>query len=508
MSGTSGLDFSSIAGELGYWLAHVTSAFKGGFPGSGENGYDFGMPEGTPVYAILPGKVVGVGSYGGGGVVSVEYNSQNVIYYQHLRQNQAQVGDQVAVGQQIGLSGGLHNTDGSPVSCCSSYAHIEVGDNAPFGGIWNPNNVKPNIDPISLFTSLLADYKSHDVPTGGTNSGGAGGGTVSGLVGGSSTLSDTSSSGHCFSLGIGPKICIPDAIYNWLTQPIRLVKFFTGVSLIFIAAAMFIVPLAGKVAGPVTEVAGVASGQPEVVAAGAALSTLSGSKAHTGVTVTKPATPRRAPATQPLQAAPPTTPIDLQPPVKNKLGRTPNPMTAEEIARAQGKGMAAASTAPPTPPALKVGPEPQRAPPTGLRAGPADTYILGARRLLSREPIPDAEVIQTANAIHRVNTFDVRSYMAYLQGQKEIREQAKKRAGMTYEDTRKELGIGGAGGRVPGTEVTLESEEAQLRSLQSLLKVTQQTEAAGHEVDPKVQEGIERDIKAVEARIKKLKEGK
>jgi murein DD-endopeptidase MepM/ murein hydrolase activator NlpD len=158
---TSGLDFSSVQQEITYWIAHTSSTFKGGFSGSGENGNDFAMPMGTPVYAVQGGTVVGQGYYGGGGVVSIQSNPTRIWYYQHLDQDEAVTGQQVQKGQLIGYSGG-QNAGGNHPSTTefSGYPHIEVGINAPWGGIWGNNANLPNIDPRPTLLSLVGDVTS------------------------------------------------------------------------------------------------------------------------------------------------------------------------------------------------------------------------------------------------------------------------------------------------------------------------------------------------------------
>lgn len=180
---TSGLDFSSVHNEIDYWLAHTSSYFKGGFSGSGENGNDFAMPTGTPVYAVQSGTVVGQGYYGGGGVVSVKSSPKRIWYYQHLDQNVAQVGETVQAGQLIGYSGGQNSGGNHPSSPeFSGYQHIEVGINAPWGGIWGNDQGLPNIDPRPTLLALA-------VGSAFTNTLGAGGLTT--------TAGSAGSAGNC-----------------------------------------------------------------------------------------------------------------------------------------------------------------------------------------------------------------------------------------------------------------------------------------------------------------------
>jgi hypothetical protein len=512
MSGYSGLDFSTVGGELAYWLTHITQAFKGGHPGSGENGYDFGMPHGTPVYSILPGKVVGAGYYGGGGVVAVQYNPQNIIYYQHLDLNQVQVGDQIAAGQQLGLSGGQLSGGNHPATCCSGGDHIEVGINAPFGGMWNPNNVGPNANPIGLFNSLAAQYQSNNVKTGGA--GGGAGGSFVGLVATTGTQSQT---GHCIS-PFGYQICIPNTIWNWITQPIRLAKISAGVLLILTGAALFMFAGAGApyTGAAVTALSGAPEAAPAVFSAirsvthrrqpgeprqapapagqtvPYAVTTVQRSyttrrlkaQMQPGTGYSIPQRPATAAPAAPPMAAPPTTPIDQQTPPAGRLGTSPNPMTAEEIAKAQGKPPPGIASFLGKYPAPKI----QRGPQTGLGQ---NTYAYGARRALSQEPIPDAEYLQTKE--------DIAKFMAFQEHTKQMERDKKESAGLTYGDVRKALGLDKPGQKVPGTERTLASEQEHLTTLQQILN---------EETDMRVRAGIERDIAATQASIKKMRGGK
>lgn len=146
------MDFSSVGQQIGYWLTHVTQTFKGGYSGSGENGFDVGIPYHTPVYAIQSGPVLGTGYYGGGGVVSIQMNPTQSFYYQHLSDITVSPGQHVNAGQLIGYSGGQIGYGDHPATCCSGGPHIEVGINAPFGGFWKP--LGANIDPMPYVRSL------------------------------------------------------------------------------------------------------------------------------------------------------------------------------------------------------------------------------------------------------------------------------------------------------------------------------------------------------------------
>jgi Peptidase family M23 len=411
MSGYSGLDFSSVGAELSYWLTHVAQTFKGGHPGSGENGYDFSMPRGTPVYAILPGKVVGSGYYNGGGVVSVQYNPQNIIYYQHLDLDQVNVGDQIAVGQQIGLSGGQTSGGNHPATCCSSFEHIEVGINAPFGGIWNPNNVTPNADPIGLFNSLNSQYQANNVATGG--SGAATGGNFVGLVAGASQGSGSCGDGSV-AISLGPfNFCLPLITERLFTQLIRPLKMAAAGILLAIATLLVVVP---ATAGPALEVAGVASGKPSLAKIGAGFrqtrkqnqqarrygmprpvnpSSVSGTLAE-GVQrsrETRRLGEQEASHAAAYRAA--TTPQPQPQPAQPPTGMTTNPATGKRTMRVQlvnpGTGGPGAGRLVPS-----VGPNVPSKPPRAKKKAQVNalTYRLGARDYYTHRPISDQDVIR------------------------------------------------------------------------------------------------------------------
>jgi murein DD-endopeptidase MepM/ murein hydrolase activator NlpD len=114
----------------------------------GHSGYDWSMPEGTPVLAVAPGKVVLAGVAGpfpcplfGGREVSpnmviIEHQVSGPTgplrvrsLYNHLSQVGVQVGQQVAQGDQVGLSG---NTG------CSGGPHLHFQTNLSVNGRFVP----------------------------------------------------------------------------------------------------------------------------------------------------------------------------------------------------------------------------------------------------------------------------------------------------------------------------------------------------------------------------------
>ncbi len=89
----------------------------------GHVAIDFGVPLGTPVHATMSGKVIysGWNDQGYGNLVIVE-NGAYRTYYAHLSELPAQVGQDVAAGGVIGLSGSTGNSTGPHV-------HYEIRQN-------------------------------------------------------------------------------------------------------------------------------------------------------------------------------------------------------------------------------------------------------------------------------------------------------------------------------------------------------------------------------------------
>lgn len=78
-----------------------------------HNGLDFGVPVGTPVRSTMDGRVVYAGwnDQGYGNLVIVE-NGPYRTFYAHLSSIPVSVGQQVAAGTVIGLSGNTGNSTG------------------------------------------------------------------------------------------------------------------------------------------------------------------------------------------------------------------------------------------------------------------------------------------------------------------------------------------------------------------------------------------------------------
>ena len=89
----------------------------------GHNGLDFGIVVGTPVETTMDGEVVYAGwnNQGYGNLVIVQ-NGDYKTYYAHLSSIPVSVGDSVAAGSTIGLSGNTGNSTGP-------HLHYEIRQN-------------------------------------------------------------------------------------------------------------------------------------------------------------------------------------------------------------------------------------------------------------------------------------------------------------------------------------------------------------------------------------------
>ncbi len=314
----AGPDFTTVGGELTYWFSHITQRFKGGWDGSGENGIDVGMPTGTPVYAVAGGTVVGHGYYAGGGVVSVEQEKGMVWYYQHLDLAEPGIESgqvtQVQPGQLIGWSGGQLSGGRHPSSRkFSTGPHIEVGVNAPWGGIWGPKADKgPNVDPLPFLEAIAQS---------------GGGGTT----GTPYEPAAYFGSNDCSQYNpVDPRgwLCALTSRFQtltmWLADPLRILKLGAGVALFGIAALMVIGSLTLKVAPTGYELAATAAGQPEIAAGARALKSggSTGQRARTGARLYRASRASRqrtaAPAPKPPKAAPAPKPPKAAKPAKEE----------------------------------------------------------------------------------------------------------------------------------------------------------------------------------------------
>lgn len=105
-----------------------------------HTGIDYGMPIGTPVKTVLPGKVVSAKPNGGFGLeVLVEVNiggQKYYLQYGHLSQANVHEGDMIPQGEVVGLSGGA--TGNPTLDGTSTGAHLHFGVKDPNGQWTDP----------------------------------------------------------------------------------------------------------------------------------------------------------------------------------------------------------------------------------------------------------------------------------------------------------------------------------------------------------------------------------
>ncbi|MEV7611414.1 peptidoglycan DD-metalloendopeptidase family protein [Streptomyces sp. NPDC089799] len=115
--------------------SYVSTQYKagGGMWSSGSHtGIDFHASEGTVVRAVGMGTVVEAG-WGGayGNNVVIKHADGTYTQYGHMKSLSVRVGQQVAPGQQIGLSGDTGNSSGP-------HLHFEARTGAQYGSDINP----------------------------------------------------------------------------------------------------------------------------------------------------------------------------------------------------------------------------------------------------------------------------------------------------------------------------------------------------------------------------------
>ncbi|MEY7980760.1 M23 family metallopeptidase, partial [Streptomyces pilosus] len=115
--------------------SYVSTGYKSGGAGwsSGRPpGVDFPAAGGTPVQSVGIGTVVAAGGGGAyGNQVVIKMNDGTYTQYGHLSSIAVSVGQQVAAGQQIGLSGATGNVTGA-------HLHFEARSGADYGSDLDP----------------------------------------------------------------------------------------------------------------------------------------------------------------------------------------------------------------------------------------------------------------------------------------------------------------------------------------------------------------------------------
>lgn len=147
-SAVLGADVAAAAGSgavsAASWVHPVrgyslTAGFNqaGGMWKSAHSGQDFAVPSGTSVVAVHAGTVVKAGAGGAGdgaaygNAVVIRHAGGTYSQYAHLSRIDVRVGQAVATGQRIGLSGNTGNSSGP-------HLHFEVRTTPHYGSAVNP----------------------------------------------------------------------------------------------------------------------------------------------------------------------------------------------------------------------------------------------------------------------------------------------------------------------------------------------------------------------------------
>ncbi|MEV7519569.1 M23 family metallopeptidase [Streptomyces sp. NPDC091371] len=102
-----------------------------------HSGQDFAVPSGTPVDAAAAGTVVKAGPNGGGdgpaygNAIVIKHANNTYSQYAHLSKIQVAIGEKVAKGEQIALSGNTGNSSGP-------HLHFEIRTTPNYGSAINP----------------------------------------------------------------------------------------------------------------------------------------------------------------------------------------------------------------------------------------------------------------------------------------------------------------------------------------------------------------------------------
>lgn len=123
-----------------FYALPITQAFGNAYsaePGGIHKGVDLGAPSGTSIPSLASGKVItvynsctpnsgAIGNMCGGGFgnyVALKTNNGYTVFFAHMRQTSVHVGDNVTLGQIVGISDNTGNTSGP-------HTHIEIRDSS------------------------------------------------------------------------------------------------------------------------------------------------------------------------------------------------------------------------------------------------------------------------------------------------------------------------------------------------------------------------------------------
>lgn len=130
-----------------------------------HTGIDFGMPVGTPLFAVANGKVSLLNDKSYGLVVVVAYEHDGVKYqdwFCHMSKQEVANGQEVAAGAQLGLSGNTGNSTGPHLHLETRIAPFRYGNDVAhpiltIAGIVDPN--APIVKKPSIVAKVVAVAK-------------------------------------------------------------------------------------------------------------------------------------------------------------------------------------------------------------------------------------------------------------------------------------------------------------------------------------------------------------
>ncbi len=131
-----------------------------------HTGIDFGMPVGTPLFAVADGTVKLLNDKSYGLVVVVAYTHNGVKYedwFCHMSKQEVANGQAVKAGQQIGLSGNTGNSTGPHLHLETRIAPFRYGNDVAHPILTIPGIVDPNA-PVVKKPSVAAKVAAVVVP--------------------------------------------------------------------------------------------------------------------------------------------------------------------------------------------------------------------------------------------------------------------------------------------------------------------------------------------------------